>query len=1080
MVSRDHNSCNLTRHPIAKLIEDTPPYIYSQLKQYIIRMRVIPCALSTMLAWACRLTFRSSSPSTSPVFAAAFTTSSRRRRHGVAPVPPSSLASLPVAGLVHSHRRLWSSSKEAAGAEPAEELAWPTDKIRSTFLDYFQSRHAHEFFPSSPSVPLNDPSLLFANAGMNQFKPIFLGRAPPNTPLASLTKAVNSQKCIRAGGKHNDLEDVGRDTYHHTFFEMMGSWSFGDYFKKEAIEYAWELLTEVYGIEQGRLYATYFGGDEALGLEADEEARDFWLRFLPEERVLACGAKDNFWEMGDTGPCGPCSEIHYDRIGNRDASSLVNADDPDVIEIWNLVFIQFNRDESGSLASLPAKHVDTGMGLERLCSLLQDKTSNYDIDAFQPIFRKMESLANVGPYEGKLGKEDEGLKDTAYRAVADHARTLTFALADGAVPDNDGRGYVLRRILRRATRYGQQILKAEPGFFSQLVPVVVDTFGSFYPELVENQANIIEIVREEEEAFSAMLERGIKYFEDEIIPSDNDESHDNKNTVVPGDKAFFLYDTLGFPIDLTELMAEEAGMKVDMKGFEAEMEGQKQRSREARLAAKGLGGERLELIAEQTAWLADEGIAVTDDSFKYQWDEDVDAVVKAIFTSDGFLKDGEKAKEGDMVGIVLDKSSFYAEAGGQDPDLGTIAILSADDEKPSGQVVINDVQVYGGYVLHTGIVSQGASISVGSPIKCQVDYARRRDVAPNHSMTHVLNAALRDVLGETCDQRGSQCNDEKLRFDFSFKSALSVDQLRDTENYVRDTIEKKLPVTAKVMPLAEAKAIPGVRAMFGEVYPDPVRVVTVGEDASVEFCGGTHIANTEEAEAFVLTEETAVAKGIRRITALTRGAARKAIEGGAKFEKLTSELEALPADETPDLDKRAGALRKDLDSGEFSAALKSELRARIEAVQKKGIEAKKRLLAGRVDKCLNDVNADVEKALAEGKKALVLNLDIGADSKASQKVIKAVQKLAPEMAFLGISEEEAGSGGKILCFAVVPDALVKEGLKANEWIKEVLDMCGGRGGGKPGSAQGQAPTCADVDAVIAKAESFVANAVPVA
>ncbi|KAL7463937.1 hypothetical protein ACHAXS_004288 [Conticribra weissflogii] len=1027
-------------------------------------MRVIPCALSTMLVWARRLSLRSSPPPSS-IFAAAFTTSPRHRSR-----------------LPASRRPLAEGDASIEPTPPPDaQLKWPTDKIRATFLDYFRDRHAHEFVPSSPSVPLNDPTLLFANAGMNQFKPIFLGRAPPNTPLASLAKAVNSQKCIRAGGKHNDLEDVGRDTYHHTFFEMLGSWSFGDYFKKEAIEYAWELLTEVYGIEEGRLYATYFGGDEALGLEADEEARDFWLRYLPQERVLACGAKDNFWEMGDTGPCGPCSEIHYDRTGNRDASSLVNADDPDVIEIWNLVFIQFNRDESGSLASLPAKHVDTGMGLERLCSLLQEKTSNYDIDAFQPIFRKMEALASVGPYEGKLGKEDAGLKDTAYRAVADHARTLTFALADGAVPDNDGRGYVLRRILRRATRYGQQILKADPGFFNQLVPVVVDTFGHFYPELVENQAKIIEIVREEEEAFSAMLERGIKYFEDEIVPSDADGSDDDlSNKVVPGDKAFFLYDTLGFPIDLTELMAEEAGMKVDMKGFEAEMEGQKQRSREARLAAKGIAGERLELIAEQTAWLADEGIAVTDDSFKYQWDEEVDAVVKAIFTSDGFLKEGEEAKEGDTVGLVLDKTSFYAEAGGQDPDLGTVAILSAEDEKPSGQVVINDVQVYGGYVLHTGLVSQGSSISVGSSIKCQVDYARRRDVAPNHSMTHVLNAALRDVLGETCDQRGSQCNDEKLRFDFSFKSALTVDQLRDTENYVRDTIEKKLPVTAKVMPLAEAKAIPGVRAMFGEVYPDPVRVVTVGEDASVEFCGGTHIANTEEAEAFVLTEETAVAKGIRRITALTRGAARKAIEGGAKFEKLTSELEALPADETPDLDKRAGALRKDLDAGEFSAALKSELRARIEAVQKKGIEAKKRLLAGRVDKCLNDVNADVEKALAEGRKALVLNLDIGADSKASQKVIKAVQKLAPEMAFMGISEEEVGSGGKILCFAVVPDALVKEGLRANEWIQEVLDICGGRGGGKPGSAQGQAPQCEDVDAVITKAESFVSNAVPVA
>jgi len=567
--------------------------------------------------------------------------------------------------------------------------------------------------------------------------------------------------------------------------------------------------------------------------------------------------------MGDTGPCGPCSELHYDRIGNRDASSLVNKDDPNVIEIWNLVFIQYNRDENG-LSLLPNQHVDTGMGLERLCSLLQEKDSNYDIDAFQPLFKAIESLSSVGSYEGKLGKDDVTLKDTAYRAVADHARTLTFALADGAVPDNEGRGYVLRRILRRATRYGQQILKCEPGFFAKLVPVVVDTFGEAYPELIKNQDNIIDIVKEEEQAFSTMLDRGIKYFDEEI----KGESKE----VVSGDKAFFLYDTLGFPIDLTELMAEEADMTVDMDGFEAEMEGQKKRSREARLAAKGLTGERLELIAEQTSWLADEGIDVTDDSSKYAWDEIVEANVKAIFTSDGFLKDGECAKEGSTIGLVLDSSSFYAEAGGQDADLGTITF-------DGGELVVNDVQVYGGYILHSGVISEG-SISVGSTVKCEVDYARRRDVAPNHSMTHVLNAALREVLGEGCDQRGSQCNDEKLRFDFSHKKAMSAAQLKDTEVYVRDTIDKSIPVTAEVMPLDDAKAIPGVRAMFGEVYPDPVRVVKVGDDCSVEFCGGTHIANTAEAEAFVLTEETAVAKGIRRITALTRGAAKEAIEEG--------------------------------------------------------------------------------------------------------------------------------------------------------------------------------------------------------
>ena len=760
----------------------------------------------------------------------------------------------------------------------------------------------------------------------------------------------------------------------------------------------------------------------------------------------------------------------------------MNEDDPNVIEIWNLVFIQFNRDENG-LTPLPAKHIDTGMGLERLCSLLQDKSSNYDIDAFTPIFDEIERLAGVGGYEGKLGEDDSTLKDTAYRAVADHARTLTFALADGAVPDNEGRGYVLRRILRRATRYGQQILKCEPGFFAKLVPgksgkslqvdcrlssdsrrkqVVVETYGDAYPELKQNQANIIEIVKEEEEAFSTMLDRGIKYFDEEI--------NDSKSKVVSGGQAFFLYDTLGFPIDLTELMAEEAGMSVDMKGFEGEMEGQKKRSRDARLAAKGIAGERLEFIAEQTAWLADEGIAVTDDSAKYLWDEGLESSVKAIFTSEGFLKEGDAAESGKTVGLVLDKSSFYAEAGGQDADIGTISF-------DGGEVIVNDVQVYGGYILHSGVISEG-TLSVGDSVRCQVDYDRRRDIAPNHSMTHVLNAALREVLGEGCDQRGSQCNDEKLRFDFSHKKAMTPAQLRDTETYVKDVIGRSLPVSADVMPLDDAKAIPGVRAMFGEVYPDPVRVVKVGDDCSVEFCGGTHISNTAEAEAFVLTEETAVAKGIRRITALTREAAAKAIEEGSKLTDKTAALEAINANDTPDLDKQAGALRKDVDSAEFSAALKAELRARIEQVQKKGIEAKKRLLAGRVDKCLNTVKADVEATLAEGKRTLVLNLDIGADSKASQKVIKAVQKIAPDLAFMGISEEEAGSGGKILCFAIVPENVMNDtGLKANEWLKDVLDFAGGRGGGKPGSAQGQAPECDDVEAVMAKAQSYATDSI---
>lgn len=767
--------------------------------------------------------------------------------------------------------------------------------------------------------------------------------------------------------------------------------------------------------------------------------------------------------MGDTGPCGPCSEIHYDRIGGRDAAALVNADDPDVIEIWNIVFIQYNRDEKG-LALLPQQHIDTGMGLERLVSILQDHRSNYDIDVFTPIFAKLAEFSQVGPYEGKLGEEDASLKDTAYRAIADHIRTLSFAIADGAVPNNEGRGYVLRRILRRATRYGQQILKAPPGFFQQLIPVVVDTFGEAYPELVENQETIKEIIAEEEQAFSNMLDRGIKFFIDleaEVKEQGGDQ--------VSGDKAFFLYDTLGFPIDLTELMAEEAGMKVDMDSFKQQMEEQKTRSRQARAAAKSGGAPQLVLIAEQTAALTEKGVLPTDDSFKYKWDVDLPATVMSVFGPDGFYEDASEAKAGEFIGLILDKSSFYAEAGGQEADLGELRILDAAGDV-AGTFEVRDVQSYGGFLLHTGVVKDG-SLKLGAHVTCRVDYERRRQVAPNHSMTHVLNAALREVLGGNVDQRGSLCNDEKLRFDFSHKKAMTVDELRKTEEICQKVVSDSLAVKAETMPLADAQAIEGVRAVFGEVYPDPVRVVSVGKDTSIEFCGGTHISNTAEAEAFVLVEETAVAKGIRRISAVTRDAAKEAIAEGEKFKQIVTETEGLSAD-TEGLDKQAGAIRKDVDAAFLSATLKAELRSRIEGIQKKANEAKKAAIAQRVDKVLAVVKEDLTKAVENGDRMLVLNIDIGADSKASQTVINTVKKVAPEMAFMGLSEEEPGSGGKIMAFALVPDSLVDAGLKADEWVRSALESCGGRGGGKPGNAQGQAPECSNVDEVFAAAKSF--------
>jgi alanyl-tRNA synthetase len=482
----------------------------------------------------------------------------------------------------------------------------------------------------------------------------------------------------------------------------------------------------------------------------------------------------------------------------------------------------------------------------------------------------------------------------------------------------------------------------------------------------------------------------------------------------------------------------------------------------------------LELIAEQTAWLADNGIPPTDDSFKYKSDVELTGTILALFGADGFLTDGVAAENGACVGLVLDRSSFYAEAGGQEADIGAIEILSEDGETV-GSFTVTDVQSYGGFILHSGIVAEGL-LEVGSVVKCKVDNDQRRLVTPNHSMTHVLNAALRDVLGDTVDQRGSLCNDEKLRFDFSHKKAMTTKELRATEEICQKVVSESQPVTSTVMPLEEAQAIDGVRAVFGEVYPDPVRVVTIGEKTSIEFCGGTHLGNTGEAEAFVIVEETAVAKGIRRITAVTKDTAKKAIQEGITFEATVTEMEQLPAD-TPDLDKKAGATRKEVDETFMSAPLKAELRSRIEAIQKKGIEANKAALAGRVDRCLNDVKAQLQDALAKDTRAMVLNVDIGADSKASQKVMKAVQSIAPDMAFMGLSEEEVGSGGRLLAFAVVPGSLTEAGFKADEWIRSTLEACGGRGGGTPSSAQGQAKECKDVDQVLAAANSFAENKV---
>uniref|UniRef100_A0A671SCZ4 Alanine--tRNA ligase n=1 Tax=Sinocyclocheilus anshuiensis TaxID=1608454 RepID=A0A671SCZ4_9TELE len=751
--------------------------------------------------------------------------------------------------------------------------------IREKFIDYFR-RHEHQYVHSSATIPLDDPTLLFANAGMNQFKPIFLNTIDPSHPMARLRRAANTQKCIRAGGKHNDLDDVGKDVYHHTFFEMLGSWSFGDYFKHLACEMALELLTKEFGIPIGRLYVTYFGGHADAGLEPDLECKQIWLDLgMEESRILPGSMKDNFWEMGDTGPCGPCSEIHYDRIGGRDAAHLVNMDDPNVLEIWNLVFIQFNRESETVLKPLPKKSIDTGMGLERLVSVLQNKMSNYDTDLFIPYFEAIQKGTGARAYTGKVGAEDTDGIDMAYRVLADHARTITIALSDGGRPDNTGRGYVLRRILRRAVRYSHEKLGAQKGFFASLVDVVVESLGDAFPELRKDPDMVKDIINEEEVQFLKTLSRGRRILDRKI------QSLGDSKTI-PGDTAWLLYDTYGFPLDLTALIAEERGMGVDMQAFEDEKKALKSQG-------KGSGDEdhiMLDIYAIEE--LRNKCVTATDDSLKYKYTsnengnyefEQAVGTVLALRRERAFV---DEATTGQECGVLLDKTSFYAEQGGQSFDEGYM--LRENDSAED---------VRGGYVLHIGTVY--STLKVGDRLTLHVDEARRRPIMSNHTATHILNFALRSVLGEA-DQRGSLVAPDRLRFDFTAKGAMSTDEVRRTEEIASTVIRD--PVYALDSPLAAAKAIQGLRAVFDETYPDPVRVVSIGVPVeelladpnspagsltSIEFCGGTHLQNSGHAAPFVIVSEEAIAKGIRRIVAVTGAEAQKVRGGRANMNMHT-------------------------------------------------------------------------------------------------------------------------------------------------------------------------------------------------
>lgn len=721
-----------------------------------------------------------------------------------------------------------------------------SSEIRTKFLQFFESK-GHLIVPSAPMVVKDDPTLMFTNAGMNQFKDIFLGNM-----AARHSRIVNTQKCLRVSGKHNDLEEVGIDTYHHTMFEMLGNWSFGDYFKKEAIAWAWELLTGIYGLKPESLYVTVFGGDEHDGLPWDEEAFGYWNQIIDAGRILKGSKKDNFWEMGDTGPCGPCSEIHIDLRSEEDkkqipGNALVNAGHPQVIEIWNLVFIQFNRQSNGKLVTLPAKHVDTGMGFERLCMALQGKQSNYDTDVFQPLIRKIESITGL-----RYGTETK--TDTAMRVIADHLRAVSFAIADGQLPSNNKAGYVIRRILRRAVRYGYSYLDCKEPFIYELLPALVSEMGDFFPELKAQQQIISKVIHEEESSFIRALSAGINRFNAYI------KSNQCKG-IIDGSFAFELYDTYGFPIDLTQLMARENGLEVDMINFEAELNRQKERSRKDAEVETGdwiISGQGSETLF--TGWDATE------------------AEVQLL----RYRKVVSKGKM--QYHMVTDITPFYPESGGQIGDTGYM-------EQNGRRFRVLDTRKENNLIIH---IMEEFPENPSHGFKAVVDVEKRMLTANNHSATHLMHEALRKVLGSHVEQKGSYVGPDYLRFDFSHFSKMTHEEIKQVEVFVNQKIRSNIPLDEhRTVPRQEAEQM-GALMFFGEKYGEKVRVVRFGN--SIELCGGTHVPSTGQIGVFRIVSESAIAAGIRRIEALTASKADEYIE--SKLE-LLEELQSLiknPAD----------------------------------------------------------------------------------------------------------------------------------------------------------------------------------------
>jgi alanyl-tRNA synthetase len=874
------------------------------------------------------------------------------------------------------------------------------NEIRQAFLDFFASK-GHTIVPSAPIVVKNDPTLMFTNAGMNQFKDIFLGEAPAKSP-----RVADTQRCLRVSGKHNDLEEVGIDTYHHTMFEMLGNWSFGDYFKKEAIAWSWELLTEVYKIDKNRLYVTIFEGDDKEGLPKDQEAFDFWKAFVPEDHILLGNKKDNFWEMGETGPCGPCSEIHYDNRTDAEratvsGATLVNADDPQVIEIWNNVFMQFNRLKNGSLQPLPAQHVDTGMGFERLVRVIQGKQSNYDSDVFSPVIEFIAQKSGKGYNAAAIPGGADWNTAVAMRVLADHIRAVSFTIADGQLPSNNKAGYVIRRILRRAVRYSYQYLEFKEPFLNQLVPLLADQFKGVFDELYSQKDFVQKVILEEEVSFLRTLSAGIRKFK---------EVASGTEKVVSGAVAFELSDTYGFPLDLTELMAREINWTVDTAGFEVALQEQKNRSRAASAVDTG-----------DWVTLKDEDTTFTG----YDETESIAHITK-------YRKVTAKGKE--QFQIVLDKTPFYAESGGQVGDTGELVF-------PDGEVVyVTDTKKENGLIVH---YVDKLPEDIDDALTAIVDKDRRNNIMNNHSATHLLHAAMKQVLGTHVNQKGSLVNSDYLRFDFSHFAKVTDEELALIEAIVNQKVRENIALDEQRNVPYDVAISSGVTALFGEKYGDFVRVITFDEKFSKELCGGTHVKATGAIGYFKIISESAVAAGVRRIEAITGLGAEQFINEQTKLVLQVKDLLKNPKDIAKSIEsllEENTRLKKEIEKSilEKSSGLKDELAKKAEAINGVNFIAQKVELP----------NADAIKNLAYNLKDLVPNLYL---------VLTAI------------------IDGKPNVTVMVADNLVKEkGLNAGNIVRDLAKEIQGGGGGQPFFATAGGKDVNGLDTVLIKAKTFIA------